>query len=137
MDRFKSPVIQTDGKLLKVMTYGDLNANRKHMVSHPREYKWCSYHYYAEGTPDPLITPAPSYLALGNTDEERRCRYKEMVDAIIENDEMEKREYSRLYCIGDPQWVKERYQELREIARIKRAAYLIRQRRMMYGQSSP
>lgn len=134
MDRFKSPVIQNDEALLRVMTYGDLNPNRAHMVAHPREYKWSSYHFYAYGAPDPLITPAPSYMALGNTDEERRQAYREMVDAIIEQDLLEKREYSRLYCIGDPQWVKSRYEELRALGRAKHQAYLIRQRRQMYAR---
>jgi len=137
MDRFKSPVIQTDEEQLKVMTYVDLNPNRQRMVSHPREYKWCSYHYYAHGRPDSLITPAPSYVALGRTDEVRRRVYNEMVDSIIAEDAMEKREYSRVYCIGDPDWVKARYEELRDVAKTKRMAYLIRQRRMMYGKSPP
>lgn len=137
MDRFKSPVIQTDTELLKVMTYGDLNPNRQNMVAHPREYKWCSYHYYALGKPDPLITPAPSYMTLGNTNEERMEAYREMVDAIIAEDVMEKREYSRVYCIGDPEWVKERYEELTLVREAKRQAYLARQRRQLYGISPP
>lgn len=137
MDRFSSSVIQNDYELLKTMTYGDLNANRQNMVSHPREYEWCSYHYYAEGKEDPLITPSPSYLTLGNTDEERRKAYREMVDAIIENDQLEKREYSRMRYIGDPEWVKTRYEEIRSVARAKRQAYLLRRRRLLYNISSP
>jgi putative transposase len=137
MDRFKSPVIQTDAQLLHVMIYGDLNANRQNMVAHPREYKWCSYHYYAEGKADPLITPAPSYLALGNTDEERQEKYRKMVDEIIAYDEMEKKEYSRVYAIGNPDWVKSRYEELQQIKEAKRLAYLARQRRQLYGQPPP
>lgn len=137
MDRFKSPVIQTDDDLLRVMIYGDLNPNRQNMVAHPREYRWCSYHYYADGMDDPLITPAPSYMTLGNTDEERRKAYREMVDAIITEDVMEKREYSRVYCIGDPDWVKKRYEELLLIREVKRQAYLMRQQRQLHSLSPP
>lgn len=137
MDRFKSPVVQTDDELIKVMTYGDLNANRASMVSHPREYRWSSYHCYAHGRPDPLITPAPSYLALGNTDEERRKAYRMMVDAIVEQDNLEKRDYSTRLYIGDPDWVRARYDELRGLREAKRQAYLIRQRRIICGASQP
>ena len=137
MDRFKSPVIQTDRSLLAVMIYGDLNAPRVRKVSHPREYRWCSYRYYACGEPDPLITPSPSYMALGTTAEDRQREYREMVDALIEKEGLAKRDYSLTRYIGDPDWVRARYRESCDIANAKRLAYLQRQRRAMYGPSPP
>lgn len=137
MDRFKSPIIQTDDEHIGVMIYEDLNSKRQNMVSHPKEYRWSSYHYYAEGMEDPLITPAPSYLALGDNDEDRRRIYKGMVEAVIAEDALKKREYSRVYYIGNPDWVKARHDEIRAIGRAKREAYLLRQRKMMYGRSPP
>lgn len=137
MDRFASPIIQTDEELLNVMGYGDLNSTRAKKVAHPKDYHWCSYRYYAYGEPDPLITPAPSYLALGETPKERQAAYREMVDAIIENDGLAKRNYSNVYYIGDPDWVIARNKEIREIAAAKRLAYLARQRKIFRAMASP
>jgi putative transposase len=137
MDRFKSPVIQTDQSLLRVMAYVDLNAPRARKVTHPKEYRWCSYRYYAEGIADPLITPSPSYMAMGRSPEERQKAYRKMVEAVLADEGLAKRDYSRARYIGDPDWVQARYRESRDIANAKRAAYLMRQRRMMYAASTP
>jgi putative transposase len=137
MDRFSSPVIESDDDLIKVMVYIDLNPNRAKMVSHPANYRWCSYRYYAYGECDPLITPSPSYLELGRTDEERRSVYRKMVKAVIEEDEMKGKNYSKTYCIGNPEWVKKRYKYLRDLQRAKKQAYLARRRKFLSGTSPP
>ncbi len=130
MDRFRSPVIQSDRSLMAVMRYIDLNPYRVGKVSHPRLYGWSSYCYYAYGYDDPLVTAAPSYVALGRSDAERQKAYREMVDEIIDIEGYVSRDYSYVKCIGDPMWVQRRYDELKEVARIKRISYLLRQRRM-------
>lgn len=137
MDRYKSPVIQSDEALLTVMVYGDLNPQRAGKIQHPKEYRWSSYRYYAEGKADPLITPAPSYLALGNNDDDRRRQYQLMVTTVLAADADAKRDYSTTKCIGDPDWVKMRYDEIREIQRTKRTAYQLRQQRSLHTGSSP
>ncbi|MDP2599415.1 MAG: transposase [Deltaproteobacteria bacterium] len=137
MDRFKSPVIQTDEGLLSVMHYHDLNSYRVGKVGHPLEYKWSSYRYYAEGREDPLITPAPSYLGLGRSDRERRERYRSRVERILSEEGCRKRLYSRTQYIGDPEWVAKRYAEIREQRRLKRLAYLKRQQKLYRQVRSP
>lgn len=137
MDRYKSPVIQSDETLLRVMAYVDLNPQRAKMVSHPKNYKWSSYKYYAYGEKDPLITPAPSYLALGRTPEICQRMYREMIDAIVAECGSERQNYSKIHCIGDPDWVKKRYEEIKDIQRAKRLAYLARQRKVRYAHSPP
>jgi len=112
MDRFKSPKIQTDAHMLNVMTYVDLNPCRAHKVKHPSKYKWTSYHYYALGKNDPLITPAPTYLGLAESDEDRQRIYREMVEELIE-DGMQKQDYSVTYFIGDPDWVTSNHDALK------------------------
>lgn len=114
MDRFKSPVIESQGELLKVIFYNDLNPKRAYMVSHPGEYQWTSFHHYAFGKKDPLLTDPQCYLDLGETPEERQKNYREMVDTIVKNDWREKRPYSSTAFIGNPDWVKYRYFQLRE-----------------------
>lgn len=131
MDRYKSPVIQTDRSLISVMAYIDLNAYRAGKVKCPGDYRWSSYRFYAYGETDPLITFAPSYLALGSTKAERQRRYYEMVDEIMKHDGKCTKDYSYVRFIGDPSWVRQRHDEILEVARIKRSAYLLRQRRSL------
>lgn len=111
MDRFKSPQIENDRHLLAVMTYIDLNPCRAGKFKHPKENKWSSFAYYAYGKEDKLITPAPSYLALGNTNEARQRAYCEMVNALLEQPREINISYT--YFIGDPDWVVAKYKELK------------------------
>jgi len=120
MDRFKSPRIEKDTDHLMVMFYNDLNPKRAKMVVDPREYAWSSYRYYAFGKEDPLITPAPSYLKLGMTDQERRKKYREMVAEILKDDWKEKKPYSSVPFIGDPAWVTVRIELARSLNRMLR-----------------
>jgi len=136
LDRFKSPCIQTDQALLAVMHYQDLNSWRVGKVEHPKMYCWSSYRHYAYGERDPLITPAPSYLGLADTDEERQRFYRQMVERIMSEEGTRRRDYSKVRYIGDPDWVKKRNEELKETLWIKREAYLKRQQRL-YSQAPP
>ena len=109
MDRFKSPRIQDDVYMLRAMAYGDLNGVRCGRDKLPEEAKWSSYAYYAYGKEDPLITPAVSYLALGETAEKRRRAYRGMVQELIKQDKIN---ISNTCFIGDPDWVKKQYEGL-------------------------
>ena len=124
MDRFKSPVIESQADLLKVMYYIDLNPKRAKMVKHPKEFQWSSFSHYAYGTEDALISEPQCYLDLGDTPAERQKRYVEMVDEILMNDWKEKKDYSSESFIGNPEWVTMRYLELKRQLKLRRK-YLI------------
>ncbi len=115
MDRFRSIRIDKDQALLKVMFYIDLNPKRAGKVSHPYKNSFSSYLYYANGKPDPLITPAPSYLLLGADLQERQRVYTEMVEQILKDDWKKKEPYSSIPYIGDPTWVTLRVAQLNQI----------------------
>lgn len=110
MDRFKSPMIESDHHMLTVMAYIDLNQHRAGKVDHPRKNDWSSYRYYAYGEPDPLIIPSPSYLALGNTPQERQEEYRAIVQSLLEHRKLIN--ISHTHFIGDPDWVLGKYREL-------------------------
>lgn len=110
MDRFKSPMIESDEHMLTVMAYVDLNQHRAGKVTHPRKNDWSSYSYYAHGETDPLITPSPSYLALGRTPMERQQEYRAIVQSLIER--RKNMNISHTCFIGDPDWVLRKYREL-------------------------
>jgi putative transposase len=126
MDRFKSPRIETDEYMLNAMVYIDLNQYRAGKVSHPKENCWSSYHYYAYGEDDPLITPSPSYMALGKTSKERQKEYRTMVEGLIGT----KRRFniSDTYFIGNPDWVIDRYKEFRNALSERYAKYRVESR---------
>ena len=127
MDRFKSPLIQDDEGLREVMFYNDLNPFRTIKQILPKDFKWSSYHHYAYGKEDPLLSEPEFYLEWGKTPEERQKVYREMVEAILKDDWHEakvkdnnkekrakKRNYSTIYFIGDPKWVKIKYDKIRK-----------------------
>lgn len=111
MDRFKSPRIEDDLHMLRAMTYSDLNGVRCGRDKQPDDAKWSSYACYAYGREDPLITPAPSYLTLGETPEERQKAYRGIVQELIHQDRIN---ISNTCFIGNPDWVKQQYNALNE-----------------------
>jgi len=114
MDRFKSIVIQDSKHMLVVLRYLDLNPYRARMVKHPRDYIWSSYRYYAFGEPDALITRSSAYEEFGDTEEEKRRAYVEMVDELANSDAGRvKQAYSINYFIGEPAWVEYKYEKLK------------------------
>ncbi|MFH1874390.1 MAG: transposase [Pseudomonadota bacterium] len=112
MDRFKSPVIESDEHMLTAMAYIDLNQHRVKKVTHPRKNDWSSYKYYAYGKADPLITPSPSYLALGRNALERQKQYRAIVEDLIKH--RATINISHTHFIGNPDWVLKKYRELCE-----------------------
>lgn len=133
MDRFKSPVIQNDEIHLHVMAYGNLNPVRAGITTHPRYYRWTSYHYYAHGKADPLLTPAPVYLTLGATPPERQRAYQQMIDEILTAEGLRRKPYSTDWFLGDPAWVVERYATLHQYREIK--SHLARSRAHRLAQT--
>ena len=62
-DRFKSVVVEGKGHALAtVAAYIDMNPVRAHMVSDPKEYRWCGYAAALAGNP-PAIRGLKSLLA--------------------------------------------------------------------------
>jgi REP-associated tyrosine transposase len=87
--RYKSSPIQTDQYLLACIRYVELNPVRAHMVKFTAEYPWSSYQARMNGKGLVIPDLDPCYLALGETDEERRFRYEEFVQSAIPDGEWE------------------------------------------------
>ncbi len=62
--RFKSCLVDSDGYLLTVYRYIELNPVRAAMVARPEQHRWSSVHANLGLREDPLVTPHPSFLAL-------------------------------------------------------------------------
>ncbi|MDD4980035.1 MAG: transposase [Candidatus Omnitrophica bacterium] len=94
-DRFKSNIIELDSYLLQCGKYIELNPVRVGIVSHPGDYPFSSYNFYAKGKPDTLITPSPAYLGLSDSATSRQKQYVDFVvdNSIINPGMLEKRLY--------------------------------------------
>ncbi|HEU4618623.1 MAG TPA: transposase [Gammaproteobacteria bacterium] len=81
--RFKSSPIDSDRYCLACYRYIELNPVRAGLVRHPAQYRWSSYRANATGRASTLIDPHPTYTALGDTDAERRSRYRHLFDDAL------------------------------------------------------
>jgi putative transposase len=91
--RYRATLVDSEGYLLTCCRYIELNPVRAEMVRHPRDYRWSSYQYHAEGKTNPLLTPHSIYQRLGGTALARQQAYRahfrhhlsgETLDAIRE-----------------------------------------------------
>ena len=109
-DRPKTCEIEDNCQLLKVMFYIDANPVRAGIVSHPSQYKYSSYDFYAYGKKTRLtkhLTPPRAYLALGKTPEARQKKYRQLCDQYLREaglvDDDPSKEMEALF-IGSETW---------------------------------
>ncbi|MGX9190360.1 transposase [Stenotrophomonas sp. Ker107b] len=88
--RFKSCLVDSDGYLMMVHRYIELNPVRAAMVAFPEEYRWSSVRVYLGLEHNPMLTPHPCYTLLGPTPEARANAYSEWLRASIQPDERER-----------------------------------------------
>ena len=74
--RYRATLIESEAYLLTCCRYIELNPVRAGMVRHPREYRWSSYQYHAEGKANPLLKAHSIYQQLGGTAEARQQAYR-------------------------------------------------------------
>lgn len=86
--RFKSSMVESDGYLLNVMRYIELNPVRAAMVARADDYRWSSVHTHVAGARDPLVTPHPAYVALGADPTARAAAYRQWLHAPLDEDEL-------------------------------------------------
>lgn len=123
MDRFKSPVIETDTDLLNVMVYIDMNPVRAGMARHPKQFHWSSHAFYAHGRFPKWITPSPAYLKLGRTPKQRAQAYRRLIENSLK-EPWKKRPFSVIKFIGSKNWVMLKARQLREENRKRRVLWL-------------
>ena len=73
---FKNAPIETDAYMAECGRYIERNPVNGGIVNKPEDYAYSSYHYYAFGQSDLLVTESPVYAGLGRTPEERQLAYR-------------------------------------------------------------
>jgi len=59
--RFHSCLVPTERYALACYRYVELNPVKAGLAAHPGDYRWSSYRANAEGSPNPLVVPHPSF----------------------------------------------------------------------------
>ncbi len=77
--RYRAVVVEGDLYALAALRYLDRNPVRAGLVADPPTYPWSSCAAYALGTPNPLITFHPSYLALSPYPKIRQRQYRALL----------------------------------------------------------
>lgn len=86
--RYKSCVVDTETYLLRCYRYIELNPVRAGMVEAPGQYRWSSYLANAAAAFDALVSPHPTWLALGQTARERAEAYAALVAEAVPDEEL-------------------------------------------------
>jgi putative transposase len=77
--RFKSCLGDTNEYLLHCYRYIELNPVRAGITAAPGDYRWNSFGHNGMAKADSLVTPHPTYVALGHSIEERTKAYREFI----------------------------------------------------------
>jgi putative transposase len=75
--RFKSSLVDSDGYVLAVLRYIDLNPVRAALVAAAEDFMWSSARVHLGLERDPCLVPIEGYLRLGTTTDARAKAYRE------------------------------------------------------------
>lgn len=76
--RYKSVPIEGEAYVMTCYRYIETNPVRAAMATHPRGYRWSSYHHHADGKAEPLIRQHALYRALGSDAKSRCAAYRKL-----------------------------------------------------------
>lgn len=106
--RFKSTLVDTERYLLTLYRYIELNPVRAKMVAHPAAYPWSSYHCNGGNKNITLIKPHALYLALGNTEVERKLAYQNLFTSRLSDYTIQtiRDTTNKSWVLGDEKFIK-------------------------------
>ena len=87
--RFHSSVVATERYALACYRYIELNPVRAGLAAHARDYYWSSYRANAEGEANPIVSPHPTYAALGSSLAGRRSAYRALFKLCLPDSAIE------------------------------------------------
>lgn len=86
--RFKASLVDTETYFLRCCRYIECNPVRARMVVHPRDYRWSSYRFHADGFRDKLLSTHEQYERLGATPDDRQRAYRELFRGELDRSEL-------------------------------------------------
>jgi putative transposase len=86
--RYKSCLVDSAIYVLRCYRYIDLNPVRARLTDDPVTFRWSSAAAHVEQHFNPLLTPHPTFTALGTTEAERRAAYQALLRETLSDDEL-------------------------------------------------
>ena len=100
--RYKSCFVGSSAYVLACYRYIELNPVRAGIVASPCDYQWSSHASNGGGRPDPILTPHPAYIALGDSLPARLAAYDAMLGRRLSQADGEIRTLTSLHrAFGD------------------------------------
>jgi len=106
--RFKSPVIQADGHLLRVLRYIEANPVRARMVKRAEDYAWSSFRAHGLGEPNDLLDSVTPYEQMAGYAKVRQRKWSDYVHRQSNEDQLQAIRHSVATGLpyGAASWVK-------------------------------
>jgi len=106
--RFKSQPVQKELYLLSCGRYIERNPVKAGLVVQPENYSYSSAKFYIEGKDDGITTEDPLFSTFGNSAQERRKTYKEILERFDseQDKEDEKAFESLMSAYGSAEFIK-------------------------------
>ncbi len=106
--RFKSPVIQPDGHLLRVLRYIEANPVRARMVKRAEDYAWSSFRAHGLGEPNDLLDSVTPYEQIAGYAKVRQRKWSDYVHRQSNEDQLQAIRHSVAAGLpyGAASWVK-------------------------------
>ncbi len=86
--RFKANAVEAETYFLRCCRYMERAPVRARRVAHPRDYRWSSYRFHAEGLLDTPLSIHDQLERLGSSAEHRREAYRELCDVELSAQEL-------------------------------------------------
>jgi putative transposase len=87
LQRYRCSVINDDKYAIACQRYVYRNQLKAKMVKKLKDTKWSSYHYYAYGKKNKLITPLRTYFQFGKDKKKRQHEFRVFVEAMLPHEE--------------------------------------------------
>lgn len=86
--RYKACLVDSENYVLRCQRYIDLNPLRARITSNPAAYPWSSCAAHCGRRTDALLTPHPTYTALGDSRGARAAAYSRLLREALADDDL-------------------------------------------------
>jgi len=86
--RYRAAILHDEKYWISCLRYVELNPVRAGLSKTPDAYPWSSYRVHAFGREDPVVSPHPLYLAMGEAEADRQTAWRAICGASLPETEL-------------------------------------------------